>query len=105
MKEEKIISILIGLVSACNNNPKTTDTDNLIVKALSFPLIGPNADTAEILDMVNEILYRNKESDMDYKILYKGLSYINYYMEKSGLKEFLEEIKSIEYKTRIKEDL
>ncbi len=79
MKKEKIISVLIGLVGACNNNPKTTDTDSLIVKALSFPLICPNADTAEILDMVSEILYRNKESDIDCKILYKGLSYISYY--------------------------
>ena len=32
--------MLIGLVGACNNNPKTEHTDNLVLTALSFPSNG-----------------------------------------------------------------
>lgn len=39
MVEDKVISALIGLAGACNNNPKKADTDSLIIKALAFPLI------------------------------------------------------------------
>ena len=42
MIEDRIISVLIGLVRACNNNPKTAATDSLVVKALAFPLLCPN---------------------------------------------------------------
>ena len=35
MQEDKIISVLIGLVGACNNNPKTENTDYLVIKALA----------------------------------------------------------------------
>ena len=36
MEENKIISALIGLVGACNNNPKTENTDHVVIKALAF---------------------------------------------------------------------
>ena len=35
MQEDKIISALIGLAGACNNNPKTENTDRLVIKALA----------------------------------------------------------------------
>ena len=38
MEENRIISALIGLVGACNNNPKTENTDHVIIKALAFAL-------------------------------------------------------------------
>ena len=36
MQENKVISTLIGLIGACNNNPKTENTDSLVIKALAF---------------------------------------------------------------------
>lgn len=36
MQEDKIISVLIGLVGACNHNPKTENTDGLVIKALAY---------------------------------------------------------------------
>lgn len=157
MKEEKIISVLIGLAGACNNNPKTANTDSLAVKALSFPLLCPEPDDTAISSIVNEIyseknavapgcaacaapcgntsdydmnriyeaeyeirkikleilcelqklaayLHFNKELKADCKILYKGLSYVSYDMEKEGLTEFLDEIKRMEQELGIKED-
>lgn len=61
MKEDQIISALIGLVGACNNNPKTTDTDDLVIKALAFPLICPEYDDMALQEMVNDI-YSEKNS-------------------------------------------
>lgn len=55
MKEDKIISALIGLVGACNNNPKTSDTDALVIKALAFPLICPEYDNKSLQEMINNI--------------------------------------------------
>ena len=55
MKEDKIISALIGLVGACNNNPKTTDTDNLIIRALAFPLVCADYDNTKLQKIVNDI--------------------------------------------------
>ena len=37
---DDVISVLIGLIGACNNNPKTENTDKLILTALSFPSNG-----------------------------------------------------------------
>ena len=42
MQQDNVISVLIGLVGACNNNPKTPNTDSLILTALSFPSNGCN---------------------------------------------------------------
>ena len=55
MEEDKIISALIGLVGACNNNPKTEKTDPLVIKALAFPTLRPEADNQTIQALVEEI--------------------------------------------------
>lgn len=36
MEKNKILSALIGLIGACNNNPKTENTDYIVIKALAF---------------------------------------------------------------------
>ena len=59
MKEDQIISALIGLVGACNNNPKTEKTDPLAIKALAFPLVRPEADDEAIQALIAEI-YKEK---------------------------------------------
>jgi len=61
LKEYKIISALIGLIGACNNNPKTADTDSLIIRALAFPLICPDYDAMELQKIINDI-YSEKNS-------------------------------------------
>lgn len=48
--EDKIISALIGLVGACDNNPKTENTDRLVIKALATM---QDANAAK--DMIGEI--------------------------------------------------
>lgn len=55
MEEDKIISALIGLVGACNNNPKTENTDPLFIKALAFPLVRPEADDEALRALIEEI--------------------------------------------------
>lgn len=55
MKEDKIISVLIGLIGACNNNPKTENTDGVVIKALAFPLIFPNFGDHELSELLDEI--------------------------------------------------
>lgn len=61
MKEDKIISALIGLIGACNNNPKTADTDNVVIRALAFPLVCPEYDDKALEGIVNGI-YSEKNS-------------------------------------------
>lgn len=55
MKEDKIISVLIGLVGACNNNPKTENTDSVVIRALAFPLLFPNFGDDELSELLDEI--------------------------------------------------
>lgn len=55
MEENKIIGALIGLIGACNNNPKTENTDQVIIKALAFPLTQPEADAETIQALIEEI--------------------------------------------------
>ena len=55
MIEDRIISVLIGLVRACNNNPKTAATDSLVVKALAFPLLCPNCGDKAVNEIIDEI--------------------------------------------------
>ena len=55
MIEDRIISVLIGLVRACNNNPKTAATDSLVVKALAFPLLRPNCGDKAVNEIIDEI--------------------------------------------------
>lgn len=55
MQKDRIISALIGLVGACNNNPKTSNTDQLILKALAYSY--PYSEYGEESDqeILNEI--------------------------------------------------
>ena len=62
MGEKRIISALIGLIGACNNNPKTENTDRVVIRALAFPLIWPEAD-AETLQAVIEEIIQQKTVD------------------------------------------
>lgn len=59
MEERRIISALIGLVGACNNNPKTENTDRLVIKALAFPSVHPEAD-GETLQALIEAIHAEK---------------------------------------------
>lgn len=61
MREDRIISVLIGLVGACNNNPKRADTDGLVIKALAFPSLCPEYDDKALQGIVDEI-YSEKNS-------------------------------------------
>ena len=55
MEENKIVSALIGLVGACNNNPKTENTDHVIIKALAFTLTQSEADDKTLQALIKEI--------------------------------------------------
>ncbi len=55
MSEDRIISALIGLVGACNNNPKTAGTDSLVIKALAFPLLYPEHGEKALQQMIDDI--------------------------------------------------
>lgn len=55
MEDDKIISALIGLIGACNNNPKTENTDRVIIKALAFPATLMEAGTENIQALIEEI--------------------------------------------------
>lgn len=61
LREGRIISALIGLAGACNNNPKTADTDSLVIRALAFPLLCPEYDDRALQEMVDRI-HREKNS-------------------------------------------
>lgn len=37
LQQERIISVLIGLVGACNSNSKTENTDCVVITALTYP--------------------------------------------------------------------
>lgn len=51
--EKRIISVLIGLVGACNNGVPTKNTDPLLIKALAF---SPSCDSdPEIEKLIEEI--------------------------------------------------
>ena len=51
MEENKIISALIGLVGACNNNPKTENTDRIVIKSLAF-----SRACSEVCEVSNETI-------------------------------------------------
>lgn len=55
MEEDKIIGALIGLVGACNNNPKTENTDRVIIKALAFPLSQSELSDENLQTLIEEI--------------------------------------------------
>ena len=53
MPDDRIVSALVGLAGACNNNAKTENTDALVIKALSIPNDG--SCEAGIRDTAEEI--------------------------------------------------
>ena len=55
MEEDKIISALIGLVGACNNNPKTENTDGVIIKALAFSTAQIETGSKGLQTLIEEI--------------------------------------------------
>ena len=55
MEEDKIISALIGLVGACNNNPKTENTDKVIIKALAFSTAKIETGSENLQTLIEEI--------------------------------------------------
>lgn len=59
MKKYITISALIGLVGACNNNPKTENTDHMVIKSLAFPILNPDAD-AEAARQITDEIYAEK---------------------------------------------
>ena len=55
MKDEKIISALIGLVGAINNNGKTQNTDKVIANSLLFIEQNPSCTLEQIEHQAKEI--------------------------------------------------
>lgn len=55
MREDAIISALIGLAGACGNNPKTANTDDLVIQALAFPVLCPDCDESVLQGLVDSI--------------------------------------------------
>ena len=54
MQQDNVISALVGLVGACNNNAKTANTDELILRALNCA----NCNDAELVRQIREEKYR-----------------------------------------------
>ena len=53
MQNDQVISALLGLVGACSSNPKTPNTDHLILKALVISYTGMDDFTInEIMDAI-----------------------------------------------------
>ena len=55
MNKDHIISALIGLVGACNNNPKTENTDTIVLKGLAFLSGSLSYDDKILQDIIGEI--------------------------------------------------
>lgn len=55
MREDDIISALIGLVGACENNPKTDVTDSVVIKALALPVLCGEPDEKALNEMIDTI--------------------------------------------------
>lgn len=55
MREDVVISALIGLAGACGNNPKTANTDCLVIKALAFPALYPECEDSALQELAESI--------------------------------------------------
>lgn len=55
MREDAVIGALIGLAGACGNNPKTANTDRLVLQALAFPVLYPECEDRALQELVNSI--------------------------------------------------
>lgn len=125
MEDNVIVSALIGLVGACNNNPKTENTDRVIIKALAFPTAWQGTGDETLQALIDEIhtekytiapncavcqtpcgntsdydmnrIYGDASFSDSMEIFYKVLAYISFDMGRDGLFTFWNEIqKTIE---------
>lgn len=55
MNKDLIISALMGLVGACNNNPKTENTDMIVLKALALLPERSSCDDKILREILDEI--------------------------------------------------
>lgn len=55
MREDVVISALIGLAGACGNNPKTANTDRLVIQALAFPVLCPECEDTAMQELADSI--------------------------------------------------
>lgn len=55
MRGDQVISALIGLVGACNNNPKTAATDSVVIKALAASAMCQETDDESRSGIIEEI--------------------------------------------------
>ena len=55
---EQIISVLIGLANATNNNPKTEHTDEVVLGALCAYAAAKNLPNTETVELVDETIRR-----------------------------------------------
>lgn len=55
MDKDHIISVLIGLVGACNNNAKTENTDTIVLKALAVLSKSSGYDDTILQEIIDEI--------------------------------------------------
>ena len=113
MPDDRIVSALVGLAGACNNNAKTENTDALVIKALSLPNDGSceagireTAAEPEIREAKQSLLAglaelagklkkdRNRDPEA-VKFLYKGLSYVGYDLEPADFAEVLAEMREL----------
>lgn len=57
-QSDKIISVLLGLIGACNNNPKTENTDAVVLKALA---VSKECSEESEKGIISEILAEKNE--------------------------------------------
>lgn len=55
MNKDRIISALIGLIGACNNNPKTENTDTIVLEALALMSENSSCDDKALQEIIDEI--------------------------------------------------
>ena len=58
---------MIGLVGACNNNPKTAATDGLVIDALALPLLCPEYDDRSVV-LISDTMRAAGMSDGEYDL-------------------------------------
>lgn len=55
MRGDQVISALIGLVGACNNNPRTATTDSVVIKALAVSVLSQGLNDESLSGIIEEI--------------------------------------------------
>lgn len=58
MRSDNVISVLIGLIGACSSNPKTPETDDIVLSALAFSrdCVSPEKER-EMVDIIRREKY------------------------------------------------